>query len=517
MRIATVLLLSLFALVALGQNNPSSTLSGLTITSFTPVNNAVNVSASTTTVSIVFSAPLDTTSFMTGGKGGPGGGVITNIDSLKGVSFSADHTTLYLSVKVSPGKTYFVCVYYAKSATGGLTLSIPAVTRFTTGASFPAYSVSGTVSAGATGISPAYALVVLSKTPIGGSQTDDFRAGGVADAFGNFTIPYVANDTLYSIAAEDVNNDGEIDPGLGDVVGVGPQVIIYNANVTGVNITFMGVGQFSYKSALDSLAAHTAQLPVTRQLRRVLSSGTDSTGAARNWQFYYTSTSRATSVTLRVDMFSTTVSPMDSNDYQWSQAWRPIASLPSVTAVDTFMARAERNGGHAYRPVPMTWNNFEVQVSIGDLRYSDMWDMVSDTSKNYLGVSYQYFMQNGNQWTTLYRRRFLGDYATGSILGTTGVQEQASGFVPGSYMLEQNYPNPFNPSTTIQFTLVNPQFITVKIFDVLGREVATLVNEAKAAGRYSVQWNAEGVPSGTYFCRLQSPGSMETRKMMLLK
>lgn len=517
MRIVTVLFLSMLAMVAFAQDNALSTTEGLTVTSFTPANNAVNVPSSMTTVSIAFSAALDTTMYMNMGNGGPSGGLITNLDSLKGISLSPDHTILNLSAKISAGKQYFVCVYTAKSAVGGLTLAGPAFVRFTTASAFPTTTVSGTVSMGATGVSPAYALVVLSKTPIGDSKDKDFRSGGVADAFGNFTIPYVANDTLYSIAARDVNGDGQIDPSLADVVGIGPLVIVNSANVTGVAITFAGVGQFSYKAALDSLAAHTAGLPATRTLRRVEASSTDSTRSARRWQFYYTSTSRATSVVLRVDMFSTSVALMDSSEYSWLISARAIATLPTLAAVDTFLVRAERNGGCTYRPVPMSWDGFEVQFSFGDLRFSGMGGMISDTSKNYLTVNYQYYQQNGNQWTTLRSRQFIGDYVTGAILGTTGVQESAGSVVPDAYALTQNYPNPFNPSTTIQFSIANSQFISLKVYDLLGREVATLVNEVKPAGSYTARWNAGGAPSGTYFYRLHTGRFVETRKMILVK
>jgi hypothetical protein len=89
----------------------------------------------------------------------------------------------------------------------------------------------------------------------------------------------------------------------------------------------------------------------------------------------------------------------------------------------------------------------------------------------------------------------------GRLGGVTDVQplgNQASLF-----QLYQNYPNPFNPSTTIQFSIADPQFTILKIFDLLGREVSLLVSEKKTPGNYSVMWNAEGLASGVYFCRLQ--------------
>ncbi len=83
--------------------------------------------------------------------------------------------------------------------------------------------------------------------------------------------------------------------------------------------------------------------------------------------------------------------------------------------------------------------------------------------------------------------------------------------------LFQNYPNPFNPGTSIKYSLRNRQFVTVKIFDVLGKEIQTLVSEIKSAGSYQVNWNAADYPSGVYFCKLQAGSFVETKKMILFR
>jgi len=85
------------------------------------------------------------------------------------------------------------------------------------------------------------------------------------------------------------------------------------------------------------------------------------------------------------------------------------------------------------------------------------------------------------------------------------------------YKLEQNYPNPFNPVTTINFTLPKNNFTTFKVYDILGREIATLVNEIKESGTYSVIFNAERLPSGIYIYQIKSGNYIETRKMILNK
>ena len=97
----------------------------------------------------------------------------------------------------------------------------------------------------------------------------------------------------------------------------------------------------------------------------------------------------------------------------------------------------------------------------------------------------------------------------------TGVDP--SPLITTSFLLEQNYPNPFNPATNIKFQIPSTSFVTLKVFDVLGREVATLVNEEKTAGTYSAQWNAGSVASGVYFYRLKAGEYVATKKLILLR
>jgi hypothetical protein len=89
--------------------------------------------------------------------------------------------------------------------------------------------------------------------------------------------------------------------------------------------------------------------------------------------------------------------------------------------------------------------------------------------------------------------------------------------LPVSFQLDQNYPNPFNPSTFISYKLPISSLVTIKVYDVLGREVQTLVNERQAAGNHSVTFNASSLPSGVYFYRLQTGNYSTAKKLLLLK
>ena len=100
--------------------------------------------------------------------------------------------------------------------------------------------------------------------------------------------------------------------------------------------------------------------------------------------------------------------------------------------------------------------------------------------------------------------------------GTSRV-EQLSPTAPKTFLLEQNYPNPFNPSTTIRYQLPVASEVKLEVYDVLGKKIATLVNERQSAGSYQVVWNASGLSSGTYFYRLQAGTFTQTKKMILVK
>jgi uncharacterized delta-60 repeat protein len=112
------------------------------------------------------------------------------------------------------------------------------------------------------------------------------------------------------------------------------------------------------------------------------------------------------------------------------------------------------------------------------------------------------------------------DYATIKYSSTTGV-ETLSNDLPTNYSLSQNYPNPFNPSTNIKFTISDFGFVSLKVYDVLGNEIANLVNEEKLAGEYEVEFNTSSIKhlpsSGVYFYQLKAGDFIRTKKMILLK
>ncbi len=98
----------------------------------------------------------------------------------------------------------------------------------------------------------------------------------------------------------------------------------------------------------------------------------------------------------------------------------------------------------------------------------------------------------------------------------TGVS-QADNSIPQNFLLEQNYPNPFNPSTQISYSIPSTEKVTLKVYDELGKEVASLVNQEQAAGNYTVDFDASQFASGVYFYRIQAGNNIQMKKMILMK
>jgi hypothetical protein len=99
----------------------------------------------------------------------------------------------------------------------------------------------------------------------------------------------------------------------------------------------------------------------------------------------------------------------------------------------------------------------------------------------------------------------------------TWIRQTSENVSPTEIALYQNYPNPFNPSTTIEFTVPHSNLVSLRVFDVIGREIATLVSQQMGSGRFRTQWDATGVASGVYLCRLQVGSKMTTRKLIITR
>ena len=149
-------------------------------------------------------------------------------------------------------------------------------------------------------------------------------------------------------------------------------------------------------------------------------------------------------------------------------------------------------------------------------------------------VVFQFGYPKDSTWWKLYADppKTIGDALLANVPNTYGLfwvdftvvrvfpvlqVREASLVLPDEFLLEQNYPNPFNPITDLRFTIADLRFVTLRIYDVLGREAITLVNERLNPGSYTERWDAGNFPSGVYLCRLQVDNMSKVIKLVLVK
>jgi hypothetical protein len=128
--------------------------------------------------------------------------------------------------------------------------------------------------------------------------------------------------------------------------------------------------------------------------------------------------------------------------------------------------------------------------------------------------SYSYSDKNLNNGTYNYRLKqidYNGSYTYYNLEETIEIKS------PFKFELAQNYPNPFNPSTALSFVIAHQSLVSLKVFDILGNEIATLINEEKHPGVYEVEFSASTLPSGVYFYQMKAGSFIQTRKMVLLR
>ena len=199
-----------------------------------------------------------------------------------------------------------------------------------------------------------------------------------------------------------------------------------------------------------------------------------------------------------------------SNIYRVVQKSNPDTALTNADAVNFKVELVKANTNQVigtFDNITYNENNLEKYANI---------DYEVDCSGITAG---EYFLRlitsvNGN-----------ADYALANIVNDNTTLEKKNynkvnftgNEIPASYSLAQNFPNPFNPSTTIRYQLPENGMVTLKIYDILGSEVATLVNEQKAAGRYEVNFNASSLASGVYIYKIQAGDFSASKKLILLK
>lgn len=197
-------------------------------------------------------------------------------------------------------------------------------------------------------------------------------------------------------------------------------------------------------------------------------------------------------------------SPTDTNKVTYS--WTKSSPLPGVT----YKFRAQKFGGTQFRFINSNNNGTDTAITF---------------TKSYLDSMAREFGLNGDSLLVTcktYAYNGFDSLATGNSLvlniktGTVGIN-LISSEIPGEFKLENNYPNPFNPETTIKYQLPKSAFVSIKLYDITGREVSTLVNEQHQAGYYDYSFNASHLASGVYFYRIQAGEFSDIKRMVLVK
>ncbi len=188
-----------------------------------------------------------------------------------------------------------------------------------------------------------------------------------------------------------------------------------------------------------------------------------------------------------------------------------VLGVLQAAGVDAFVAKHDTVKGlfhHKYAVIDPFNDESDPMVITGSHNWST--NAETDNDENTLII---HSGAIARQYAQEFAKRYKESGGTGAILGV----EEIKGAVPMHFALTQNYPNPFNPTTNFQFQIPSAGVVTIKVYDVLGREVAALLNEVRPAGTYHVLWNASQLPSGVYFYQLSAGSYHEVRKAVLLK
>lgn len=192
---------------------------------------------------------------------------------------------------------------------------------------------------------------------------------------------------------------------------------------------------------------------------------------------------------------------------------RLVCDVPLAVELLSFSATAGDGEVKLQWQTASESNNDHFEISRNGLLLNQIPATNHSTGDRYAWVDRN--VENGVTYT--YTLSAVDVNGTVQVLGTTDAKPTAADKSVAEYALHQNYPNPFNPTTRIEFDLAERELITLKVFNVAGQEVATLVSGTRDAGRYAVNFDASGLPSGVYWYRLEAGTFTAVKKMLLMK
>ena len=444
------------------------------------------------------------------------------------ISIVEDHRKLEFETNLKRNQDYFILLWGIYSY-NNKRMTKPFLTRFTTAASFSGYTVSGNISVKENCCTAENSVVFLAEN-LGEDGPPTFDYCGIVDEDGNYSIPYVKPGTYIPIVVKDLNNDGslEIDYGI-DPIGIGDSIVVTNSDVGGVDLTLGLTEPYDFSNALDSANSIVALEPnwINYHLKFVKGWGIVNTHYPTVWEFFYFDSLQNKAMKVEMGAFYTDV----DRDYQSGKTW-----LSNFKNLDSYISRVGNLDKflnsvftHDLTPV-LNYQAFppyrkEIYVELGQLSQNGFQDMTPDPNGIYWGAVFSVVDTTNVPYQIPPKKiiRFLGDYQTGDLIAVNKVKKEDSA-LPKKFTLEQNYPNPFSagggksaPTTRIKFSLPFSTRVTLKVYDILGRVVATLVNKNLSAGSYTATFKALNLPAGVYIYRLEAGKYSITKKMMLVK
>jgi hypothetical protein len=498
MKTLTLLCCLLFPMIAFGQ---------LAIISSSPADGAVNVPL-TTTVSFTFNLPLDTTADFSGYPISFAGENPMPYLHVTGISFSPDLITVLLSVVHDSVADYCWIVIGARSQDGH-SLSVPFALNYSTTPTHGLHTISGTVSMPGYELPEHFLVAALAGYPF--SDYSPGRSATIAHDHGLYTLPYLRDGYYWLLAAADMDSNGVLEEGepIGcydpDSNGHADSVVVAGADLQGIDFTIDSLPYVPARFYLQMAESLAATVAPDQELKSIwthhVEDSVNHEGLSLGWTYEFFSPWLVDSVTY-VDI--------DGHGHIYVQAEAPpnMLTIPS-DFLDSPVADsvADQNGGTQFcaQHLVTEWS-FD-----GGTTYTQYyWDPTA--------IYWHVMFVAHEQGTEIAFHAFV-DMITGELLwtGITGVSEGLAGTLPQQYALYQNYPNPFNAITTISYDLPKSAHISLRVFDLLGRQVAVLKDGMMEAGSHRVTFDGSSLASGIYFARLDAGKFSQTKKLMLLK
>jgi hypothetical protein len=317
---------------------------------------------------------------------------------------------------------------------------------------------------------------------------DSDAAVAVAEANGGSEFRQ-ANGNQYAIAMQ-LLPPMQIAPFALWALGYRSQDTYLNILVNAVTGEFYELPRPTAREYFEQVNSRAVALADDAQLIYVNTNELDLTGESDHWTYLYQSPGQQTLYEFSVVNEMIIQSPEITNENPG--VFLGIQPLPSDWIdSDLAISLAEADGGELYR---QTYNVYQI---VAELAHADGWESA--------------------KWAIDYQHPESAQIFSIDAVLPSEAGEMDAETNPDEWILYSNYPNPFNPSTTIRYTILKSSEVTLTIYNLLGKEITTLLNKTQTPGEYSVIWNGQSHASGIYICRLQAGDFTETRKLVLQK